>query len=163
MCFHSYNSDHEDNKFSHCFELTKYVVENIDIRLISLFLFDKTKSKNFHFLFLFQVNSAYQSGNIFSIIDSQMGAYPSECVGKFVSLALKCCQDETDMRPSMSEVVRELEVIWRMTPESDVMSTDSVVTESLDTNTTPSSSSVTGNPFSTLNFSGNSFSNLYPR
>ncbi|KAH7672439.1 Non-specific serine/threonine protein kinase protein [Dioscorea alata] len=110
-----------------------------------------------------EVNSAYQSGDIFSIIDSRMGAYPSECVGKFVSLALKCCQDETDMRPSMSEVVRELEVIWRMTPEIDAISTDSVVTESLDTNTTPSSSSVTGNPFSTLDFSGNSFSNLYPR
>ncbi|KAH7672448.1 Non-specific serine/threonine protein kinase protein [Dioscorea alata] len=110
-----------------------------------------------------EVNSAYESGDIFSIIDSRMGAYPSECVGKFVSLALKCCQDETDMRPSMSEVVRELEVIWRMTPEIDAISTDSVVTEPLDTNTTPSSSSVTGNPFSTLDFSGNSISNLYPR
>lgn len=110
-----------------------------------------------------EVNSAYQSGNIFSIIDSQMGAYPSECVGKFVSLALKCCQDETNMRPSMSEVVKELEVIWQMTPEIDTMATDSMVTESLDTNTTPSSSSVTGNPYSSFDVSGNSFSALYPR
>ncbi|KAL0460379.1 UNVERIFIED_CONTAM: putative LRR receptor-like serine/threonine-protein kinase [Sesamum latifolium] len=56
-----------------------------------------------------EVNSAYRSGMIFSIIDERMGSYPSECVEKFVNLALKCCQEETDARPSMAEVVRELE------------------------------------------------------
>ncbi|KAK4859096.1 hypothetical protein QYF36_026811 [Acer negundo] len=54
-----------------------------------------------------EVNVAYQSGMIFSVIDEKMGSYPSECVEKFVTLALKCCKDDTDARPSMAEVVRE--------------------------------------------------------
>lgn len=56
---------------------------------------------------------------IFSVVDGRMGSYPSDCVDKFLTLALKCCQDETDARPSMAEVVRELENIWLMMPESD--------------------------------------------
>jgi hypothetical protein len=44
---------------------------------------------------------------IFGVIDGRM-AYPSDCVVKFLSLAFKCCQDETDAWPSMTEVVREL-------------------------------------------------------
>ncbi|OMO82993.1 hypothetical protein CCACVL1_11608 [Corchorus capsularis] len=75
-----------------------------------------------------QVNIAYQSGMIFSVIDGRMGSYPSECVEKFVSLALKSCQEETDSRPSMAEVVRELEKIWQMMPESDTG-----IPESIDT------------------------------
>ncbi|KAJ0982027.1 hypothetical protein J5N97_010282 [Dioscorea zingiberensis] len=110
-----------------------------------------------------EVNSTYQSGNIFSIIDGRMGAYPSECVEKFISLALKCCQDETKMRPSMSEVVRELEVIWRMTPEVDATPSDSIVAESHYTATTTSSSSVTGNPYMSFDVSCNSPSSLSPR
>jgi serine/threonine protein kinase/Leucine-rich repeat (LRR) protein len=66
-----------------------------------------------------QVNMAYQSGMIFSIIDEKMGSYTPECVEKFLSLALKCCQDETESRPSMGEVVHELENIWDMMPESE--------------------------------------------
>ncbi|GLT26771.1 hypothetical protein SLA2020_018160 [Shorea laevis] len=64
-----------------------------------------------------EVNIAYQSGIIFSIIDGRMGSYPSECVVNFVSLAMKCCQDETDSRPSMVEVVRTLETIGLTMPE----------------------------------------------
>lgn len=60
---------------------------------------------------------------IFSVIDERMGSYPSECVEKFLSLALKCCEDETDDRPSMAEVVRELENITRLLPESDMSTT----------------------------------------
>ncbi|KAJ0075648.1 hypothetical protein Patl1_35055 [Pistacia atlantica] len=60
------------------------------------------------------VKISYQSGMIFSVIDGRMGSYPSDCVDKFLTLALKCCQDETDARPSMAEVVRELENIWHM-------------------------------------------------
>ncbi|GLU11954.1 hypothetical protein SLE2022_286710 [Rubroshorea leprosula] len=63
-----------------------------------------------------EVNIAYQSGIIFSIIDGRMGSYPSECVVKFVSLAMKCCQEKTDSRPSMVEVVRTLETIGLMMP-----------------------------------------------
>ncbi|KAK1285184.1 putative LRR receptor-like serine/threonine-protein kinase [Acorus calamus] len=66
-----------------------------------------------------EVNNAYQSGMTFSVIDANMGSYPSECIEKFVSLALRCCKDETDARPSMAEVVRELDIIQKMTPEAD--------------------------------------------
>lgn len=55
---------------------------------------------------------------IFSVIDGRMGSYPSECVEKFLALALKCCKEETDLRPSMADIVRELDSLWLMTPES---------------------------------------------
>ncbi|XP_022846341.1 probable LRR receptor-like serine/threonine-protein kinase At1g06840 [Olea europaea var. sylvestris] len=74
-----------------------------------------------------EVNIAYSSGMIFSIIDDRMGSYPSECAMKFMKLALNCCHDDTDTRPSMVEVVRELESIWLMMPESDTMMSESVV------------------------------------
>ncbi|KAM0941144.1 putative protein kinase RLK-Pelle-LRR-VIII-1 family [Dioscorea sansibarensis] len=66
-----------------------------------------------------EMNRVCQSGKMVSIIDSRMDAYSMECVQKFFSLALKCCRDETKTRPSMSEVVRELEVIREMNSESD--------------------------------------------
>ncbi|XWS71957.1 hypothetical protein CRYUN_Cryun03dG0183200 [Craigia yunnanensis] len=101
-----------------------------------------------------EVNVAYHSGMIFSVIDGKMGSYPSECVEKFVTLALKCCQDETDGRPSMADVVRELENIWLMMPESDM----GVVPESIDTvpekMTPPSSSSMVKNPYVSSDVSG---------
>ncbi|KAK1353128.1 putative LRR receptor-like serine/threonine-protein kinase [Heracleum sosnowskyi] len=71
-----------------------------------------------------EVNNAYRSGMTFSVIDKQMGSYPSECVEKFVTLALDCCKEDTNARPSMAEVVRELEKIWHMIPESDTRTTD---------------------------------------
>ncbi|XP_052735155.1 probable LRR receptor-like serine/threonine-protein kinase At1g06840 isoform X2 [Vigna angularis] len=90
-----------------------------------------------------EVNIAYQSGVIFSIIDGRMGSYPSEHVEKFLTLALKCCEDEPEARPRMAEVVRELENIWSTMPESDTkkaefMSSDSGKT---DIHSIPSSSS----------------------
>ncbi|KAG8388795.1 hypothetical protein BUALT_Bualt02G0162300 [Buddleja alternifolia] len=88
-----------------------------------------------------EVNIAYRSGMIFSIIDDQMGSYPSECVERFMNLALKCCQDETDVRPSMSEVVRELESIWLMMPDSDTKITESFVAHPGKVATLPSWSS----------------------
>lgn len=68
---------------------------------------------------------------MFSVIDNNMGSYPSECIERFVSLALRCCQEQTEARPSMSEVVRELENIWKMTPDADVTtaSSDSMVAD----------------------------------
>ncbi|VFQ71764.1 unnamed protein product [Cuscuta campestris] len=63
-----------------------------------------------------EVNAAYSSGNVLSVIDERMGPYPTECVEKFVALALKCCHEETCSRPSMAEVVRELECIRAMMP-----------------------------------------------
>ncbi|XP_062171182.1 probable LRR receptor-like serine/threonine-protein kinase At1g06840 isoform X3 [Alnus glutinosa] len=73
---------------------------------------------------LHTVNVAYQSGKIFSVIDEGMGSCPSECLVIFATLALKCCQNEADERPSMAEVVRELERIWLMMPESDIRIAD---------------------------------------
>ncbi|XP_043697922.1 probable LRR receptor-like serine/threonine-protein kinase At1g06840 isoform X2 [Telopea speciosissima] len=73
-----------------------------------------------------EVNMAYQSGMIVSVMDERMGSYPSECAEKFAKLALKCCQDETEARPSMAEVVREIENIIPMILESDATATGSM-------------------------------------
>lgn len=88
-----------------------------------------------------EVNVAYRSGMIFSVVDKKMGSYPSDCVERFVNLALKCCQDETDNRPSMSEVVRELESIWLMMPESDTKTSEALIANPGKDVTPPSSSS----------------------
>lgn len=103
---------------------------------------------------MFQVNVAYRSGMIFSVIDDKMGSYPSECVEKFINLALKCCQEETDSRPSMAQVVRELENIWLMMPESDTTSVDSLVTDSGKVMTPSSSSSTIRPPYFSSDVSG---------
>lgn len=101
-----------------------------------------------------QVNIAYRSGMIFSIIDERMGSYPSECVEKFVNLALKCCQENTDSRPSMAEVYRELENIWLMMPESDTNFSESLASDSGKIPTTPTSLSSTRNPYVSQDVSG---------
>ncbi|MQM17078.1 hypothetical protein Taro_050047 [Colocasia esculenta] len=76
-----------------------------------------------------QVRVAYKSNETFSIIDNAMGPYPPDCVEKFASLALRCCEDETALRPSMRDVVLELENIWCMalesTPKESEILTDS--------------------------------------
>ncbi|KAI4306305.1 hypothetical protein L6164_029591 [Bauhinia variegata] len=105
-----------------------------------------------------EVNVAYQSGAVFSVIDERMGAYPSDCVEKFLSLALRCCRDEPDARPKTVEVVRELENIWAMMPESDakkseILSTDSGKSKSF--SSPPSSStSIKNQPFISGDISG---------
>ncbi|XP_075635748.1 putative LRR receptor-like serine/threonine-protein kinase At1g06840 isoform X2 [Castanea sativa] len=88
-----------------------------------------------------EVNVASKSDMIFSVIDGRMGSYPPKCVVKFLNLALKCCGDETDARPSMAEVVRELESIWHMMPDSDIISVGPMVTNAEKVATPPSSSS----------------------
>ncbi|KAL8232979.1 hypothetical protein R6Q57_002757 [Mikania cordata] len=102
-----------------------------------------------------EVNIAYRSGMVFSIIDAKLGSYPSECVEKFATLALKCCQEDTDERPSMAEVVRELETIWDMMPDSDSRTNDSINTESGKImSSDQSSSSTTKNPYVSCDISG---------
>ncbi|XP_030942318.1 probable LRR receptor-like serine/threonine-protein kinase At1g06840 [Quercus lobata] len=101
-----------------------------------------------------EVNVAYQSGMIFSIIDDRMGSYPSKCVVKFLTLALKCCEDETDARPSMAEVVHELENIWLLMPDSDIKTTNPMLSGSEKAMTSPSSSSNVKNPFVSSDVSG---------
>lgn len=93
-----------------------------------------------------EVLAANQSGMIFSVVDNRMGSYPAECVERFAALALRCCQDETDVRPSMVEVVRELEAIWQMTPGTEnIASSESGVltmgSSSSNTTGTPATSS----------------------
>ncbi|XP_026457192.1 probable LRR receptor-like serine/threonine-protein kinase At1g06840 [Papaver somniferum] len=100
-----------------------------------------------------EVNGAYNSGMIFSVIDEKMGSYPSECIEKFVRLALQCCQEDTDARPSMAEVVKELDGILHMIPQSDIsvdISTDhtacdSEISMTTTTTRTPPSSSMAMN------------------
>ncbi|KAJ0089278.1 hypothetical protein Patl1_31605 [Pistacia atlantica] len=77
-----------------------------------------------------QVNSACQSGNDVLCNDNGMGPYSSECLRRFMALALKCCEDETERRPSMLEVVRELENVSSMLPESETIPTDSDISAS---------------------------------
>ncbi|MBA0669217.1 hypothetical protein Goklo_002059 [Gossypium klotzschianum] len=103
-----------------------------------------------------EVNVAYHSGMIFSVIDGRMGSYPSECVEKFVTLALKCSHDETDGRPSMADVVRELENIWAMMLESDVGVSVSIDTaaEKMTPPSSSSSSSLVKNPYVSSDVSG---------
>lgn len=105
-------------------------------------------------LHLLQVNNAYRSGMVFSVIDERMGSYPSECVEKFVTLALKCCQEDTNARPSMAEVVRELERIWLMMPESDTRSTNSSTTDPGKVVSAQSSSSTMKTPYISSEVSG---------
>lgn len=103
-----------------------------------------------------EVNIAFRSGMIFSILDERMGSYPSECVEKFINLALKCCQEETDARPGMTEVYRELDNIWLMVAESDTNLSESLTGDSgkISTSGTPTSSSSTRNPYVSQDVSG---------
>ncbi|KAI3971353.1 hypothetical protein MKX01_008197 [Papaver californicum] len=84
-----------------------------------------------------------------------MGSYPYECIQKLLKLALQCCQEGTDARPSMAEVVKELDGILHMIPESDIsiaVSTDHTIDDSevsmttMTTRTPPSSSSSSSMP-----------------
>ncbi|XP_015055886.1 probable LRR receptor-like serine/threonine-protein kinase At1g06840 [Solanum pennellii] len=63
-----------------------------------------------------EVNAACESGMMSSIIDKGIGPYSSDCVKKFLDLALRCSLDEQKDRPLMLEVVRELEDITYMLP-----------------------------------------------
>ncbi|KAL4557750.1 hypothetical protein LXL04_035938 [Taraxacum kok-saghyz] len=72
-----------------------------------------------------EVKIAHETGTMFSIVDNRMGSYPSECVEKFVSLALSCCKDKPEKRPSMVDVVRELEQILEKMPEDELMEPNS--------------------------------------
>ncbi|PNY17847.1 LRR receptor-like kinase resistance protein, partial [Trifolium pratense] len=71
-----------------------------------------------------EVNLACQSGKIDSIIDNRMGEYPPECLDKFLALALSCCEDHPEERPSMIDVVRELEDIIALLPETEISLSD---------------------------------------
>jgi hypothetical protein len=66
-----------------------------------------------------QVTRAMETGDIMSIADPQMGSYPSkQGLEPMLKLALACCQNESEARPRMVDIVRELEDIWRITNSS---------------------------------------------
>ncbi|KAD1716237.1 hypothetical protein E3N88_42406 [Mikania micrantha] len=67
-----------------------------------------------------EVKVAHQTGTMFSIIDNRMGSYPSEYVEKFLNLALWCVDNKPEKRPSMLDVVRELEHILEKMPKTGI-------------------------------------------
>lgn len=54
-----------------------------------------------------------------SLIDPRIGPYPPDSITRFINLALRCCHDDTNARPSMMEVVRELENMSDFVTDSD--------------------------------------------
>ncbi|GAB2267627.1 hypothetical protein Dimus_002608 [Dionaea muscipula] len=92
-----------------------------------------------------EVNMAYCSGTTFSIIDKRMGSnFPSDGVERFVALALRCCHLDPEKRPSMLDVVRELENMLQMVPpemSNTVSAASSLVSRSASCSSPPSSSS----------------------
>ncbi|KAI5020511.1 hypothetical protein ZWY2020_045399 [Hordeum vulgare] len=73
---------------------------------------------------------ANQLGTILSMVDPLMGSVPGECVEQFATLGLRCCQLETDARPSMAEVLMELETISQMMPDTHGAPLESVAASS---------------------------------
>ena len=61
---------------------------------------------------------------------------------------------DTDARPSMAEVVRELESIWLMMPDSDIKSAAPMVIDFEKDLTPASSSSTMKNPYVSSDVSG---------
>uniref|UniRef100_J3L599 non-specific serine/threonine protein kinase n=1 Tax=Oryza brachyantha TaxID=4533 RepID=J3L599_ORYBR len=111
---------------------------------------------------LILVNTAYQSGDIARVIDERIISSPPECVARLAALAVKCCRDETDSRPSMADVVRELDALRGALPEgedllpeyADQSATSSSLTGPL------SSSSTTGALFISSGSGGNAKSGI---
>ncbi|XP_022156205.1 probable LRR receptor-like serine/threonine-protein kinase At1g06840 isoform X2 [Momordica charantia] len=64
-----------------------------------------------------EVKLAHQLGTVLSIVDTRLGSFAPECLERFVALALSCCHDKPEERPSMRVVVRELENILNMMPD----------------------------------------------
>ncbi|XP_078446925.1 putative LRR receptor-like serine/threonine-protein kinase At1g06840 isoform X2 [Wolffia australiana] len=62
-----------------------------------------------------EVSSVRQAGKISLIVDQKMGPTPLESIERFTDLGLRCCSNQTADRPRISEVVRELEIIWELT------------------------------------------------
>jgi len=62
------------------------------------------------------VREAHQrslSGQALSMIDPHIAQYPPEALESFMELALTCCRDMPDARPTMADLVRDLEELGR--------------------------------------------------
>lgn len=102
-----------------------------------------------------EVNLAYEAGMMLSIVDPRMGSYPSEALEPLLRLAISSCKDDPEARPSMAEVARELEAIWKITPGSESMTSMemSVDTESGAT-VTPERMPILNNPYVSSDIDG---------
>ncbi|GMH30107.1 hypothetical protein Nepgr_031950 [Nepenthes gracilis] len=115
-----------------------------------------------------EVNMAHQLGMIFSIIDKRLEVYPSDCVERFISLAISCCHDQPEYRPSALDVVRELEKILQMTSEGITMSQTTSMLSGSSSPPSSSSNTITRNTHSSLDISGSDLTtsimpNVLPR
>ncbi|KAH7434357.1 hypothetical protein KP509_06G014200 [Ceratopteris richardii] len=63
-----------------------------------------------------EANLAYEAGMMLSVVDPRMGNHAAEGLEQLFRLAISCVGDDPDSRPSMSEVVRQLDGIWSITP-----------------------------------------------
>ncbi|KAL1195842.1 putative leucine-rich repeat receptor-like serine/threonine-protein kinase [Cardamine amara subsp. amara] len=86
-----------------------------------------------------EVRMANECGTVVSVVDSRMGQCSPNKVKKLAELALWCCEDRPETRPSMSKVVKELEGICQSVREPDMFSEK---TKLLCTKTSSSSSPV---------------------
>lgn len=59
-----------------------------------------------------KVDLANRSGNLTSLADPSMGPSPGEVLESLLLLGLTCCNENCMTRPSMIDVVRELEEMW---------------------------------------------------
>lgn len=61
------------------------------------------------------MQEAVVAKTIWDLIDPCMGEYPREGVESLLALALACVETNQDERPPMLELLRDLEIIMRMT------------------------------------------------
>ncbi|XP_047308747.1 probable LRR receptor-like serine/threonine-protein kinase At1g06840 [Impatiens glandulifera] len=105
----------------------------------------------------YEVRGACEVGNMFSVIDKRMGTFPSQCVKRWMGMALKCTKDKKEGRPNMLEVVRELEDIIFLLPDPDkdlYTSGDLPSNESHSPASTSTIYSTRRSPYATTDFPG---------
>jgi serine/threonine protein kinase len=102
------------------------------------------------------VREAHQrslSGQALSMIDPHISQYPPEALESFMDLALTCCRDMPEARPTMADLVRDLEELGRryadIFPEG--YSLDMPTTSLSSRRTTSTSSTPTSYPYAFRN------------
>ncbi|MCO5578929.1 hypothetical protein L7F22_032779 [Adiantum nelumboides] len=69
-----------------------------------------------------EVRLAYERDEILKMVDSRMGNHPIECMIPLIELGILCSKNQTELRPSMAEVVVRLTDIWQSTLKNSSMS-----------------------------------------
>ncbi|KAG7027522.1 putative LRR receptor-like serine/threonine-protein kinase [Cucurbita argyrosperma subsp. argyrosperma] len=106
------------------------------------------------------VKLAHQLGTMLSIVDTRLGSVSAECLERFAALALSCCHDKPEDRPSMRVVVRELENILNMMHDdsgtlcSNLSPSSSTGLPSSPTSTSASASYIARDQFASGSISG---------